>query len=434
MRLPIAHRPLSHPLNRLRSRIAPALLAATLLFQASPQAGAADLAIVGARILPSPDADPIARGTVVVRDGRIVAVGPSDEVRAPAEAEVIEADGLTLTAGFWNSHVHLLPDAFVGAASRPADELAGALRDWFTRWGFTTVFDIASKLDETLALRRRIEAGEVPGPRVLTVGDPFFPAGGTPIYVRELYKSRGYGSDEVESATQARERATAQLARGADGVKVFTGAIVGPPEGVRPLRPGIAAAAVEPARARSLPAFAHPTDPRGIRIAIDAGVNVLAHTTPTEGPWPEALARELAERGVALVPTLTLLEVALAEEQAPPAVLERLMGFAQQQVRALRAAGGDILFGTDVGFIEQADTTREYRLLAGAGLDHRAILRALTTAPVERFGDPRRTGRVAVGYDADLVLLGGDPAKSVEAFADVRRTIRAGRVLYEADR
>ena len=412
--------------------VARLLVAAALLW---PTLGpAADLAITGARILTAPDEPALERGTVLVRDGRIVAVGAAEAVDVPRGIETLDASGLTLTAGFWNSHVHLLADAFVDAARRPAATLAIELQAMFTRWGFTTVFDISSQLADTAALRQRIDAGEVEGPRILTTGNPIFPANGTPIYVRELWKRRAWANDEVETPELARAKVAAQLRRGADGVKVFTGAIVGPPQGVLPMPIAIARAAVEPALAAGKPAFAHPTTPLGIRIALDAGVTVLAHTTPTEGQWPAELVAELARRRVALVPTLTLLEVALAEDRVPRPVVERMMGDAQQQVRALAAAGGEILFGTDVGFIAQADTTRELQLMAGAGLDHRAILRALTTAPAARFGAGARAGRVALGAEADLVLLGADPARGVEAFADVRYTIRAGRIVYRAPR
>jgi imidazolonepropionase-like amidohydrolase len=404
------------------------LIALALFSTPAPTLRAADLAIVNARVFVSPDDPPLDRGTVVVRDGRIAAVGA--DVPVPVGATVIDGAGFTLTAGFWNSHVHLLPEGFTVATHPPAD-LERQLRDLFGRWGFTTVFDLASPLDNALALRQRVESGEIRGPRVLTAGNPFFPAGGTPIYVLETYRARGW-NDEVSTPAEARARAVDQLARGADGVKVFTGAIVGPPQGVLPMRPDVASAAVAPALAAGKPAFAHPTDPRGIRLALDAGVTVLAHTTPTEGPWPDELVRELARRRVALVPTLMLLEVALKEDGVPVAIRDRMMADAQQQVRALAAAGGDILFGTDVGFIAEADTTLEYRLMAGAGLDHRAILRSLTTTPAARFGGAARSGRLVVGDRADLVLLGADPSRDIDAFADVRCTIRDGRVIYAA--
>jgi imidazolonepropionase-like amidohydrolase len=386
------------PLYSRAAIVATACLFAAAAAQADAtrNASGATLAIVGARVVPAPDEAPIERATVLVRDGRIVAVGAQDRVRVPRGAAVVEAEGRTITAGFWNSHVHLLPEALLGAKDRPAASLEQTLRDLFVRWGFTTVFDVASQLSDGLAIRARIESGEILGPRILTTGNPFFPAAGTPIYVRETYRRHGWG-DEVSTPAEAHARAVEQLARGADGVKVFTGAIVGPPQGVLPMRTEIAAAAVAPAVSAGKPAFAHPTDPLGVRIALDAGVTVLAHTTPTTGPWPHELVAEIARRRVALVPTLTLLDVALAEDGVPASIRDRMMGDAQQQVRALAAAGGTILFGTDVGFIQGADTTREYRLLAGAGLDWTAILRTLTTAPAARFADPGRVGRVAPG-------------------------------------
>lgn len=393
-------------------------------------ARAPTLAIVGVRILPSPDAPTLEDGTVVLREGRIVAVGPRRSTRVPRDALRIDGRDATLVAGFWNSHVHLLHDDFIGARATPAARLEHRLRETFTRRGFTTVFDIASRLDDALAVRARIESGEVAGPRILTVGDPFYPEGGTPIYVRDLYRRHGFASGEVATPAAARERAEAQLARGADGVKIFTGAILGGPGAVMPMPTPIAAAAAAPPRAAGLPVFAHPTDLRGLGIAIDAGATVLAHTTPGDGTWPDEVVQRVVAQRVALVPTLTLFEVELVKDGVPKPIRDRLLAAAQQQVRALVAAGGDVLFGTDVGYIDEADTTIELQLLAAAGLDARAILRTLTTAPATRFDRARRAGTIATGAPADLVLLGGDPEQRIEAFAAVRCTIRDGRIVY----
>lgn len=388
------------------------------------------LAFVGVRVLPSPQAAAIEDATVVVRDGRIAAVGPRRAIRVPRGATRVDGRGATLVAGFWNSHVHLLHDDFIGARTTPADRLEHRLTETFTRRGFTTVFDIASRLDDGLAIRARIESGEVAGPRILTVGNPFYPANGTPIYVRDLYRRHGFANDEVATPAAARERAAAQLARGANGVKLFTGAILGGPGAVMPMPPDVAAAAAAPARDAGLPVFAHPTDLRGLGIAIDAGATVLAHTTPGDGPWPDEVVKRVVERRVALIPTLTLFEVELVKDGVPQPLRERLLAAAQQQVRALAAAGGDVLFGTDVGYIDEADTTVEFRLLAAAGLDARAILRTLTTAPAARFERGRRSGTVERGAAADLVLLNGDPERDVTAFAAVRCTIRDGRIVF----
>src|SRR6185436_12525072 len=86
----------------------------------------------------------------------------------------------------------------------------------------------------------------------------------------------------------------------------------------------------------------------------------------------------------------------------------------------------------DVGYMTDYDTTDEFALMAGAGLDWRAILASLTTAPAERFDETLRRGRVASGLDADLVVLEADPSADVTAFANVRYTIRGGRIVYTA--
>lgn len=416
----------------IRFAVVVALVIAVLgVFPTAPLA--ADLAIVGATVYPAPDAAPIPDATVVVHDGRIAAVGSSASTRVPRDATMIDGKGLHVVAGFWNSHVHLLGPEFMKVPERSSPALDNALIAMLTRWGFTAAFDIASVPGNTLALRQRIERGDVRGPLLLTVDAPFYPTNGTPIYVRKLYADNGWPSAEVATTAAARDRARRQLASGADGVKLFTGAIVGGKAEVMPLDAGIAKAVVDEAKAKRKVAFAHPTDIRGLTIAIDAGVTILAHPTPTDGPWtPEIVARVKAN-DVALTPTLALFAIELVKLGVPEPVRERLQRDAAQQVKALNDAGGTILFGTDVGYLPDPSTVHEFDLMADAGMSWRAILASLTTSPAQRFGYGERKGRIHTGMDADLVILGSDPAKERRAFADVRYTIRAGNVLFRAD-
>ena len=87
------------------------------------------------------------------------------------------------------------------------------------------------------------------------------------------------------------------------------------------------------------------------------------------------------------------------------------------------------MFGTDVGFMQDYDPSDEY-VDMGRALTPMQILAALTTAPAAEFQEDNRRGRVVAGMDADLVVLGSDPAKDVHNFTDVRYTIRQGRVIY----
>jgi imidazolonepropionase-like amidohydrolase len=397
------------------------------------------IAIIGARIYPSPDAAPIDDGVVIIRGDRIVGVGPRSRITVPRSARRIEAHGAVLTAGFWNSHIHLMPPELLNAATAKPEALQAGLDAMLTRWGFTSVFDIASATENALALRARINSGEVIGPMLLTVGAPFYPKDGTPIYVREYLKAHGMSNAEVSTPEEAAGRAAQQLDSGTDGVKLFAGAIV-PLEGkisVLPMRVDIAKAVVEEAHRRGKPAFAHPSNLAGLNVAIDSGVDILAHTTAMDGGgpagWSADLIARLRARNMALIPTMTLFEVEAKKFGGSPESLARTVKMITAEVHDYAAAGGQILFGTDVGYTDAYDTSEEYRLMSAA-LDWRQILAALTTAPASRFGFAARKGRIAVGMDADLVLLNGDPAQDPTAFARVRDTILAGRVIWGADR
>ncbi len=104
------------------------------------------------------------------------------------------------------------------------------------------------------------------------------------------------------------------------------------------------------------------------------------------------------------------------------------------QLRAWLASGGVILFGTDVGGMDDYDPGDEYALMAEAGMTFRQILAALTTAPADKFGESARLGRIAPGLTADLVVLNGDPSRDVRTFAAVRYAIRDGKVIYQSAR
>src|SRR6266566_7846516 len=101
-----------------------------------------------------------------------------------------------------------------------------------------------------------------------------------------------------------------------------------------------------------------------------------------------------------------------------------------KEVRDYQRSGGDVLFGTAVGFLPDYDPTDEFVQTSRAGLTWKQILASLTTNPATRFGEASKRGRVARGLDADLVILAHDPATDVRAFADVIAAVRAGRVVF----
>jgi imidazolonepropionase-like amidohydrolase len=395
-------------------------------------AASRDLAIVGAKIYPSPGERPIADGVVLMRDGKIVSVGGRAHVKVPPGAAALDGSGLVVTAGFWNSHVHLSSPEWTNAAGLPAERLGGLLRDMLTRYGFTTAVDIGSSLEDTLAVRRRVEKGEIDGPRILTAGSPLYPKDGTPFYLRKLFEELKVTPPEVASPETGAALAREQLAKGADVVKIFTASPVGrgktvtmPLETVR--------AIVAEAHGRGKLVYAHPQSAEGVDAAIDGGVDILAHAAPMMGPWGEPLVARMKKAGLSLVPTLTLWRAGLIMEGTPPEVAKKVQETGVAQLKAYAAAGGRVLFGTDVGYITELDTTEEFEQMSRAGMSFEQILTSLTTAPAERFGAAGRAGRVAEGYDADVTVLSGDPASDVRAFSNVKYTIRGGQVIYRSD-
>ncbi len=385
------------------------------------------IALVGGRVQPAPDAPALADGVVLIERGLITAVGARNDVRVPAGARVLDCAGATVTAGFWNSHVHFTQRVWDDADSAPAERLAAGLRAMLTSYGVVRVVDTGSNLPNTMALRRRIEAGEIPGPAILTAGGGFVPENGSPYY---LLPAR---LPELTRPEMADAMVGRMIDAGADVIKLFTGSwatrdtiVVMPVEIVR--------AAAEAAHRRGKLVFAHPSNSAGARVAIEGGVDVLAHTFPTErdGPWDRSLPGRMRERGMALVPTLKLWPYEGGKLAVPPAVVERVLANGEAQVRAFADLGGQILFGTDVGYMTEYDPTDEYVYLQRAGLSYAQILATLTTAPAARLGMAARAGRVAPGLAADLVVVQGDPARDIRALGRVRYTLRGGAVIFPA--
>ena len=382
------------------------------------------------RLYVSPDAPPVDDAAVLIVDGRIAAAGPATGVAARGAMRFAGCDGGTVTAGFQNSHVHFTEPKFADAGRRPAAELGAAMTDMLNRFGFTTVVDTASNLANTVSLRERVERGEVPGPRILTAGFALYPKDGIPIYLRDLPADELAMLSQPATVEDALAEVQANLDGGANATKLF---LMTPQGGGRYafMQPDIALAAADETHRRGLPVLAHPTDIEGINLAIEANVDVLVHTTIGEGKtvWDAALIEQMRAKNIAVVPTLQLFPYEMKRMDLPDRVIALATGDAVEQVRAYSKAGGQILFGTDVGYMADYDPTEEYRLMAKA-LSPMEILASLTTAPAARWKEEAQRGRVAEGLAADLVVLGADPAADPANFARVRCAFRGGQPVY----
>ena len=182
------------------------------------------LVVRGVTIHPSPEAAPIPEGAVLIREGLIVEVGPSSGIPIPDGATVIDGETMHLFAGFQNSHVHFTEPKWESAAAAPSSQLERQLEDMLLRFGFTTVVDTGSNLADTTALRRRIDSGELRGPRILTAGTPLYPVDGIPFYLKNSLPPEVLASLNTPATPEEAAAVVArQIAAGADIVKLFTG-------------------------------------------------------------------------------------------------------------------------------------------------------------------------------------------------------------------
>lgn len=372
----------------------------------------------GAKVYPSPAAPAIESATVILQDGKIIAVAARGQLiyDVPSSALTLDCNHKVVVAGFWNSHVHFT-NGWDAAAVLPANKLEDLMQQMLTRWGFTTVWDLGSDPNNTLALRKRVDAGEVPGPKILMAGD-IFPKNGHPVYVPPEMKL-----PEAATPQEAQQMAQGYMQMDLDGVKLFTGAYMGNKPVINMDTP-IVKAAVDVAHAQGKPVFSHPQNHAGTDNALAGGVDILAHTIPTEGSFTSAELAQMKRQHTALIPTLTLWTTVVQD----PAAAESLVQAGADELRAHFSNGGTVLFGTDVGFTSKYDTTQEFEFM-GRALGWRDILASLTTNP-STFFKAANKGKIAKGMDADLVVLDADPAQDVRNFAKVAYTIRGGKVIY----
>jgi len=394
-----------------------AIILATLAGATGTACLAADVAVVHAKVYAAPGAKPLADATVLIHDGRIAAV--ARRVALPKGTTVLACDGCVVMAGFWNAHVHFIEPNWMGVATLAPATLERQLQDMLTHSGFTSVVDTGSDPNVTGELRRRIERGEVAGPHIRSAFLPLYPEHALPYYLDDLPPALRDSMPQPASPDEARETVAKNLDAGADITKLFTGSIVKPDQ-IQPMRVDIATAAVEASHRRGALVFSHATNLAGLRVALDSGVDVLAHAPEVVDGIDAALLQEMARKHVVIVPTLKLFS-----HDADIAGIRKLVLDAHR-------AGIRLVFGTDTGFLTDHDVGEEFRQLSLAGLGIDDILAMLTTTPAALFKVDGHAGRVARGMDGDLTVLGSDPATAgVGAFSDVRYAIRGGRLLFD---
>jgi imidazolonepropionase-like amidohydrolase len=380
------------------------------------------LAVEHARIYVSPTDPPIEDGTILVRDGLIAAVG--SQVPVPADAAIIPCDHCVVTAGFWNAHVHFTEPKWSNANWKSAASLDPQLADMFLSRGFTTVIDLGSNPANTFSIRRRIEQGELTGPYIYTAGTALYPPHGVPFYLKETLPHWIImlmpQPETPEDATRVVRR---NLASGADVTKLFTGSWVERGH-VLPMPAAIAKAAVTETHLNGKLVFTHPSNLAGVQVAIESGVDVLAHAADDTRGVDAKLLQSAINKNMAMIPTLKMFTTTV---RVDPHYMDPICAEVQQ----FHQLGGTLIFGTDVGYMTDYTTEGEFTELGKGGLDWKTVLAMLTTNPAARMGVSDTKGTVSPGKLADLTILDADPADGLTNFSRVHAVVRSGRVMWQ---
>jgi imidazolonepropionase-like amidohydrolase len=369
-----------------------------------------------------------AHGIVLVAGSRIVDVRHGSAA-TPAAAEVIDLGDATLLPGLIDVHQHLGFDAsadpVTAMAARDDDALLASMEAAAldaVRAGVTTVRDLGDRTYLSLELRDRLGTR---GPHIVAAGPPVTTVGGHCHFM-------GGAGDAGSVRDAVRERAE----RGVDVIKVMTtGGNLTP--GTDPAQTQYTLAElralVDEAHAQDLPVTAHAHATEGIRIALDAGVDGIEHCTfqTPDGFWRDpALVDRVAASRVAVCVT------AGRPANAPPLAphLVPLLAGMRDAARALAEAGAHFVAGTDAGVPHKPHGALAWHLvyLHEVGVQADAALRAATVDAAAACGLGARKGRLAAGYDADVIAVGGDPSVDLHALFDVRTVMRAGTVLHGA--
>ncbi len=417
------------------------LLACLSLLAAAP--ASAEIVIVHAGRLVT-DASKPASGpsTITVTDGRITSVA-AGLTPAPVGARLIDLSGKTVLPGLIDMHVHLSGDPggdFRDEAVDPNEwaTLVGAKNARITALaGFTTVRDLGSPPLVGFALRRATAEGIIPGPRILSSGPAISIIGGhgdvsgfRPEVVRAL------GVDNIctgpeQCAARVREFSRA----GADLIKITaTGGVLS--QQARGLGQHFTdpemKAIVDTAHALGLKVAAHAHSARGIEAAARAGVDSIEHGTFADS---RAIAAMKAS-GSSLVPTLmafTGIRERLGKGIYTPVVeakVRETLSEVGKAARAARAAGVPVVFGTDAAVFEHGRNAQELALLVElAGMSPAEAIESATIGAAKLLGMEREVGRIAPGYSADLIAVGGDPLRDVRALEHVDFVMVRGKAI-----
>lgn len=374
---------------------------------------------------------------VLIKGDRIMEVGPAEQVKIPAAAEVVDLSHATILPGLIDAHTHVFgngPDLEAQVLRdsyqyRTLTALANAQKDLAA--GFTTLRDLKSlgAMYSDVDLRNAIDRGIVQGPRMQVATRGIQTTGG--------FIMKGYSAEVplptalevVDSPWSGRQAVRDQIAHGADLIKVYAaydfyftsdGKMVIPPT----FTGEEIAAIVDEAHRKGRKVSCHAFGGEGLRNCLNAGVDSIEHGVDLDDREIETMV----QKGIYLVPTLYHYQLDREHD------IKKYGGHSVAEVsersfhRAV-AQGVKIAFGSGVGPYPHGSQTKEFQYMVRFGMTPVQAIRAATSEAAQLMGWQDRVGSLEVGKFADLVAVTGDPTADISELERIKFVMKGGQIF-----
>ncbi len=380
---------------------------------------------------------------VLIEDEKIKAIGPAADISKgiPPETRVIDLGNATIVPGLIDCHTHVTgqPENYYDDIFRKSPIDVAVTAHVYARRtleaGFTTIRNVGAGEFVDIALRKAIDAGKVPGPRILSAGLALGSTGShadlngfSPyLHFQEIAPSIADGVDAVRKAVRT------NVKYGADWIKIMASAGVLSEEesvGAPQYTPEEMKAAVDEAALWGRKVAAHAHGAEAIKMAIRAGVASIEHGSFIDDEG----IRLMKERGTWLVADIYNDDYILAEYSRlgyPEKIIEkeRLVGRVQREnFRKAAKAGVKIAYGTDAGVYPHGWNGKQLGKMVEWGLTPMQAIQAATVSAADLIGWKAKVGQLTTGYFADLVAVSGDPVADVTVLEKPEFVMKGGAI------
>lgn len=405
-------------------------------------------AILGATLIDGNGGAPVRNSLILVDGDRITAVGTMDTLSVPEGYAPVSGEGMTLMPGFIDAHVHLymgehdicIPGSGMplGLADHPCLRVLKSYEyaQHTIQAGFTTIRDAGDLADNVIQLRNAINQGIVRGPRIISSNQHLSITGGH----LAPYPAWLHRTDHINNACDGKEDVLKavrhQIRMGADWIKFFATGGISDPHDTQEFSDEEIAVIVGEAHCKHKKVFAHCMYEEGTMAAVRGGIDSVEHGARLT----EEICDEMIARGTWLVPTLCVLDASATLGPAfgiPDWYCKKAAWFYDCNFRSLQLAhqkGVKIAFGSDSGFDAQKHgmNGREFVQYVKAGFSPMDAIVCATKRNSELLGLADQLGTVAVGKQADLVMVDGDPLEDISILQDsthISMVMRSGNLF-----